>query len=72
MQLEKTFTDSSTVAAMEYRPKEKALIVEFHKTGKYAYLNVPPDVWEQALNVKSIGNYVNNVLKKEYFFKKLN
>jgi hypothetical protein len=72
MQLQKTFTDSKVVSAIEYQPEKKVMLVTFTTQKKFAYMNVSADHWQQALTVESIGSFINNVIKKEYFVKDLN
>jgi hypothetical protein len=72
MQLEKTFTDSRIISAIEYHPTDQWMSVTF-KTGKvYAYYHVSETVWKQALEATSIGEWFSQNIKNQYSYKLIN
>lgn len=56
--------ESSTVSSIGYDATTAVLEVEFHSGGLYQYSQVPSDVHARLLAAKSIGSYLNTVIKK--------
>lgn len=51
--------------------KSNVMIVTFNNGGKYAYLDVPENIWKLSLVTTSIGKFINSSIKGKYEFKKL-
>jgi len=71
MSNEKVFVDSSTVRAIKYDDKTKVLTITYITGKVYDYANVPRHVFDMALEVKSIGKFVNEHIKLQYPYKKV-
>lgn len=65
-----TFPDSSNIASISY--EGTTLTVEFRSTGKYAYYDVPESKYKEAVEAKSIGQWVwANLKSGQYNWKKV-
>lgn len=51
--------ESSTVRQVAYDPASQVLEVEFHKTGKYHYFHVLPEMFCAFLSAESLGRWIN-------------
>ena len=58
--------DSSAVASLGYDPHTQTLEIEFVEGRVYQYRGVPPREYEALLQAKSIGTYVNQIVKPKY------
>lgn len=54
---------SSNVAAVGYAADFHRLFVRFHGGATYAYLDVPPDVWQAFMDAPSKGEFVYDVIR---------
>ncbi len=61
--------DSSWVAAIGYDADDREVYVELLEGGRYAYLDVGPEVWREFVAAESKGTFVNQVLKPTYRFR---
>jgi lysyl-tRNA synthetase class 2 len=60
-----TLVESSNIKSIDYIPKTKTLIVEFHSGRSYHYSKVPSTIHEEFINSDSKGRYFNqNILGK--------
>lgn len=57
---------SSAVRRVDYDEESRELYVTFTDGDKYAYLNVPLDVYDELLDAPSVGAYVNRRIKPHY------
>lgn len=55
--------DSSTIKAIGYDPDRRELHVDFHKTGRYVYSNVPPEKYQALMSADSIGKHLHENIK---------
>lgn len=62
---------SSSIARIGYDESDEELYVEFHNTGTYVYVNVPPIVFEDLERAPSKGKFVNEVIKPRYLCHRL-
>lgn len=62
--------DSSAVIRVGYDARAEEAYVEFHDSGTYAYLGVPPGVFAELIRSESKGAFVNEVIKR-YPFRRL-
>ena len=60
--------DSSALDAVGYDPRRRVLHVAYKGGREYAYLDVPPDVYDALLQADSKGRFVNEVVKPRYRF----
>lgn len=67
-----TIQESSQIKAIFYDPENKILKISFHSSASYQYLNVPEEVWNKALESKSIGSFVSSNIKGVYSYSKFN
>ncbi len=58
--------ESSSVDFMRYDHASKTLQVEFKKGKKYNYADVPPELWNEAIQAESIGSFVNQKIKGKF------
>lgn len=63
--------DSSSVEAIEYDTDTQQLTVEFNGGNVYDYFNVPEDVFEALGEAESVGHYLNENIKGEYSYEKV-
>lgn len=59
-------TDSSNVKAVAYHPATETLAVRFHNGGLYSYADVGLEVYSGLAGAKSVGQYLNTVIKGVY------
>jgi hypothetical protein len=71
-QASKCFMPSSVIAAMKYYPGTSVLRVIFVSGIVYDYKNVPKEVYEAMKAASSKGKFLNEQIKGEYEFKKIN
>ena len=63
--------ESSALAAIGYSKADKVLAVEFLKSGKYMYYDVPESVFKEFLKAESKGHYFNSKVKGQYDCEKI-
>jgi hypothetical protein len=63
--------DSSAVERVEYTPEERILDIWYTGGGRYAYLDVPPALYEELLGASSIGAFVNQRIKDHFAFREI-
>jgi hypothetical protein len=63
--------DSSAIARVGYDARVEEAYVEFHDSGTYAYLGVPPGVFAELARAESKGTFVNDVIKRRYPYRRL-
>jgi hypothetical protein len=59
---------SSNLAAAEYDPEAKLMVVTFRSGSVYTYANVPDTVYEGLLTATSPGSYLAENIKGKYSF----
>lgn len=57
---------SSSVASVGYDDTEHVLEIEFHNGNVYRYLDVPAAVHRLLLQARSIGDFVNTIVKPKF------
>ncbi len=63
---------SRNIAATDYNPLNKELVVTFKPSGtSYKYFGVPSEVHDKMLESKAVGTSFNALVKYQYQFKKL-
>lgn len=63
--------DSSSIDSIGYDPKTLDLHVDFHKTGRYIYENIPPQVYEEIMMSSSKGKtFFEKVVKPKYNYRR--
>jgi hypothetical protein len=62
--------ESSSVARVGYDHATEEAYVEFHGGGLYAYRGVPLAVYDELLEAKSKGTYVNEEIKPRFPFRR--
>lgn len=67
----KTFTNSSQVKQIDYKPEEKILEVTFLTGKKYAYYDVLAETWDGVKNAESIGKFLNSEVKGKFKYKQI-
>ena len=63
--------DSSAFSQIGYDDTTETLVVVFHNSGAYEYLNVPTDVAYDFENADSLGGFYNDYIKGQYPCNKL-
>ncbi len=63
--------ESSNIAAIGYGIQEETLWVDFHSGSRYRYLDVPIWVFEDFLEARSKGQFLNSRIKGEYDYERL-
>lgn len=63
---------SSVVRKYHYDPDTKTLRINYVSGMIYDYLNVPEEVYLEMKNAFSKGTFLNEKIKKNYDFKKIN
>ncbi len=58
--------ESSTIAGFEYDEKTQVLTVEFAKSGRYNYYDVPKALFEQMTVAPSKGQFLAQNIKGTY------
>jgi hypothetical protein len=61
---------SSTVASIQYDHVARELTVDFHRSGRYIYRDVPPDVAQAFTLSSSKGQYLERYIKGRYAYSK--
>lgn len=69
MQREKV--DSSSIKTIGYDPETKELHVDFHKSGRYVYHNVPQSTYEEFMQSDSKGKFLHAYVKGQHEHQKL-
>ena len=62
---------SSNIASVGYDPYTSTLYIRFHKSGTYAYSNVPSHIYEGLLNAASHGKYHAAYIKHSYPYRRV-
>lgn len=62
---------SSVVAAFKYNPAHHILRITYVSGKVYDYKNVPETVYNEMKEASSKGTFLNNVIKRNYAFKKV-
>jgi hypothetical protein len=61
---------STVIRWFQYDPEKKRLEVGFQTGAVYAYLDLPPDVFEKMKSARSRGKFLNEEIKGKYPFEK--
>lgn len=62
---------SSNIKSIEYNEEIQTLTVEFQSGAKYAYSNVPKNVFARIFSADSIGRYVSENIRNNYTYVRL-
>jgi len=63
---------STVIAHMDYEPTTQTLTIRFVSGVEYEYLNVPEEVYQALKTSREKGVYLNQHIKKNFGYKKLN
>ena len=64
--MRRSHVNSSSVLSVGYDDEAHVLEVEFHNGHVYRYLDVPPAVHRLLLQARSIGEFVNTIVKPKF------
>ena len=64
--MERTPVESASITSVGYDDVSHELEIEFRNGRRYRYLQVPPAAFRLLLQAKSIGQYVNRVIKPRF------
>jgi len=65
--LEQLTHDSSHVVSSAYDSQKQMLMVMFkHQNARYVYMGINPSIYQQFKQAKSVGSFVNNILKPNF------
>lgn len=70
-QIDLVRVDSSNIYAVGYAPEEQILEVQFRGGGVYRYYGVPPIVHRGIMSARSKGQYLHQVIKGVYKYRKV-
>ena len=70
--MEWTKLKSSNLKGARYNAKKKILDIEFQKSGKYAYHEVPEEVFDNLCNAESPGKFFFSNIKGKFKHVNLN
>jgi hypothetical protein len=62
--------ESSWIAAIGYEADAEEVYVRVIEGGRYAYMDVPLEVWRSFLAADSKGTFVNEELKPHYRYRR--
>jgi hypothetical protein len=62
---------SSNIQTVEYNEDINTLVVEFKSGAKYAYSNVPKEVFDRMITASSVGGYLNENIRNRYTYIRL-
>lgn len=62
---------STVISDISYDLPACTLKITFISGSEYAYLNVPPDIFNKLKKSGSKGNYLNRYIKGHFNFKKI-
>ena len=66
-----TSVNSSNIAKMGYDPTRKILVIEFHSGSKYAYKDVPEEVYDNLVHAESVGGTFHRDVKTKYDYERV-
>lgn len=69
--MKRTDVDSSMLASVGYDEKKQILEVEFNHGGIYEYYEVEKEIYDDLINVDSLGRYFINHIKDDYDYSKV-
>jgi hypothetical protein len=64
--MKRVAVSSSSVATVGYDPSSFILEIEFRNGGVYQYRQVPAAAHRLLMQAKSIGDYVNTIIKPRF------
>ena len=59
---------SSNVAALGYDDPSRTLAVKFNSGSLYHYMDVPPELYAEAMKAKSIGSFLSERVSRKFAF----
>lgn len=62
---------STVIRSFQYEPDSRRLIVEFVSGRRYAYFDVPPDVYEAMRASRARGSFFNTDVRDRYSYEQL-
>lgn len=66
-----TLMPSTVIRTFRYDAAESRLVVEFQSGRRYAYFNVPPNIYEDMRRARSRGSYFNTWVRDRYSYARL-
>lgn len=68
----RTPVNSSNIRSIGYDPQMATLEVEFTSGDVYQYFNVPENLYRQFLDTSSHGQFLNDHIRYNYRYQKVN
>lgn len=62
---------SSCIRAMGYDEGTKVLEILFKQGGRYQFMNVPKNVYEECIKAPSVGKYFHSRIEGHYSYHKV-
>lgn len=69
--MDRTYVQSSNVAAIGYDEQSQTLEVEFNSGSIYQYYNVPQHLYESLMQAPSKGQFINAYIKNAHAFSRV-
>ena len=69
--MDKQHLQSKAIRSVTYEGESRILEVEFESSSAYRYFDVPRDVYEWLLKVKSKGKFLNRLVKEKYRYERI-
>jgi len=64
--------NSSNIESIGFDTSTKMLEIEFNSGAIYQYYNVPDDIYHSLMSANSHGEYLNDHIKDNYRFSRIN
>jgi len=68
----RTPVSSSNIRSIGHDPASSILEVEFTSGDVYQYFDVPENLYQQFLNTSSHGQFLNDIIRYNYRYQKVN
>ncbi len=70
--MQRPSVNSTDINSIGYDPQSAILEVEFHSGGIYRYFDVPSYLHEAFMDASSYGKFLNENIKYNYRYQKIN
>ena len=57
---------STVIRRFDYEDRRNELIIQFQSGRRYAYFNVPPDIYQGLRAARSRGTFFNDCVRNRY------
>ena len=71
MTIEHSVTNSSQIFHLSYDEIEQRLTITYHNGQKYAYMNVPRELFDKLIVAESAGKFLNSEIKGHFKYEKI-